>query len=51
MRVLWEKDRIQVMAKELAGDLLLRVSAQVYVDEGDMHRLSDTLDRRGWPGR
>ncbi|MEO7744180.1 MAG: aminotransferase class V-fold PLP-dependent enzyme [Usitatibacter sp.] len=51
MRVLWEKDRIQTMAKELGGELLLRVSAQVYVDEGDMHRLSDALDRRGWPGR
>lgn len=51
MRVLWEKDRIQAMATVLGAELLLRVSAQVYVDEGDMHRLTDALDRRGWPGR
>ena len=50
-RTLWEKDRIQVMAKAFGGELLLRISGQVYVDEGDIHRLMDALDRRGWPGR
>ena len=51
MRGLWEKDRIQAMLTVFGGELLLRVSAQVYVDEGDLHRLADTLERRGWPGR
>ncbi len=51
MRVLWEKDRIQAMATVFRAELLLRVSAQVYVDEGDINRLLDALDRRGWPGR
>ena len=51
MKSLWEKDRIQVMSTVFGAELLLRVSAQVYVDEGDLHRLTDALDRRGWPGR
>ena len=33
------------------GKLLLRVPAQVYVDEADITRLAAVLDRHGWPGR
>ena len=51
MRSLWDKARIQVMATAHAGQLLLRVSAQVYVDEADIARLSEGLERHCWPGR
>jgi isopenicillin-N epimerase len=51
VRTLWDEERIQAMAVKFANDLLLRVSSQVYVDEDDMRRLSEALDRHGWPGR
>jgi isopenicillin-N epimerase len=50
-RALWEEARIQVNAAVLGGALLIRISAQAYVDEADLTALSDHLDRRGWPGR
>lgn len=51
MQDLWRKHRIQTAANVVAGKLLLRVSAQVYVDHADIARLRETLDRDGWPGR
>jgi isopenicillin-N epimerase len=51
VRMLWDGERIQSMAVRFADDLLVRVSTQVYVDEDDVRRLSEALDRRGWPGR
>ena len=51
VEALWNKHRIQVWSKEYEGQLLLRVSAQVYVDEDDLRRLHDALERNGWPGR
>jgi isopenicillin-N epimerase len=51
MRQTWEKDRVQSHGSALGGRLLSRVSAQVYLDEGDLARFRDTLDRHGWPGR
>jgi isopenicillin-N epimerase len=51
VRVLWDEERIQAMAVKFADELILRVSSQVYVDEEDMRRVSDALDRHGWPGR
>jgi isopenicillin-N epimerase len=51
MRILWTRDRIQSHASAFGGALLTRVSAQVYVDEEDLRRFRDTLDRNGWPGR
>ncbi len=49
MRALWDRDRIQVAAMKFGDELLVRVSAQVYVDEEDVRRLSETLTRHGWP--
>jgi isopenicillin-N epimerase len=51
VRVLWEKERIQAMAVKFVDQLVLRVSAQVYVDGDDMRRLAESLDRYGWPER
>ncbi len=48
---LWEEASIQVNAAVLAGALLIRISAQAYVDAADLQALADHLDRRGWPGR
>ena len=48
---LWEKHRIQVWSKVFAERLILRISAQVYVDEEDLGRLQGALERDGWPGR
>jgi selenocysteine lyase/cysteine desulfurase len=47
----WDKHRIQVAASAYQGKLLLRLSAQVYVDLEDFEHLTDVLDREGWPGR
>lgn len=51
MRAYWEHERIQTQAVVLREKLLLRVSAQVYVEEDDLRTLRAALDRRGWPGR
>jgi isopenicillin-N epimerase len=51
MRGLWEEERIQVACHAFEGRLLLRVSAQAYVDNEDIGRLAQALARRGWPGR
>ena len=51
MRDLWKNERIQISSGVLDGRLLMRVSTQVYVAEEDLQRLTDTLDRTGWPGR
>jgi isopenicillin-N epimerase len=48
---LWQRDRIQSMAVAFGDKLLLRVSAQAYVDEHDLQQLADALERDGWPGR
>ncbi|HEY2482249.1 MAG TPA: aminotransferase class V-fold PLP-dependent enzyme [Caulobacteraceae bacterium] len=50
-RALWEEARIQVNTATLAGALLIRISAQAYVDEADMLALGAQLERSGWPGR
>lgn len=47
----WDKNRIQIAASAYQGKLLLRVSAQLYVDLDDIRHLAETLDREGWPGR
>lgn len=49
--MLWDDERIQVNANSMMGALLIRVCAQAYVDDADLDRLRDALDRRGWPGR
>jgi isopenicillin-N epimerase len=50
-RSLWEEAQIQVNTASLGGALLIRISAQAYVDEADLTALSVQLERRGWPGR
>jgi isopenicillin-N epimerase len=49
--MLWDDERIQVNANSVMGSLLIRVCAQAYVDDADLVRLRDALERRGWPGR
>ncbi len=48
---LWKEGRIQVNSAVLAGSLIVRISAQAYVDDADLMALSAHLERRGWPGR
>ena len=43
---LWERDRIQSMSVAFGGALLLRVSAQVYVEPDDVRALAAALERR-----
>jgi hypothetical protein len=51
MKTLWEKHRIQVASNVFQGHLLLRLSAQIYVERGDYERLAFVLEREGWPSR
>jgi isopenicillin-N epimerase len=51
VRGLWERHRVQSMAVAFGEALLLRVSAQVYVDAGDVDALASALDHDGWPAR
>jgi isopenicillin-N epimerase len=51
VRGLWQRHRIQSMAVAFEQALLLRVSAQVYVDAEDLDALASALDRDGWPAR
>jgi isopenicillin-N epimerase len=51
MRSLWERHRIQSMAVELGGRLLVRVSGQAYVEEEDVLALAAALREDGWPAR
>jgi isopenicillin-N epimerase len=51
MRAMWQEHRIQTWCKAFDDRLLVRVSAQVYVDEGDLRRFADALAAGGWPGR
>jgi len=48
---LWGEERIQVAAGVFADRLLIRISAQAYVDGDDIAKLCTALARRGWPGR
>jgi selenocysteine lyase/cysteine desulfurase len=48
---LWRDEKIQIAASTLLDRLLLRISAQAYVDASDIERFVDVLERRGWPGR
>lgn len=45
MRELWDHDRVQAMAVAFGERLLLRVSAQAYVEEEDLRRLAAALAR------
>lgn len=51
MQELWEKHRVQVASSVFQGKLLLRLSAQIYVERADFERGVTSLDRLGWPGR
>ena len=48
---LWRDERIQVGSSILNDQLMVRISAQAYVDVEDVIRLGAALSRRGWPGR
>ncbi len=51
MQGLWEKHRVQVASSAFHGKLLLRLSAQIYVERADFERGIAALDRHGWAGR
>ena len=51
MRSYWDDRRIQLAAHAFQEKLLLRFSAHVYLDDADIERFVDALDRHGWPGR
>jgi len=51
MSGLWNLHRIQSMATAFGDALLVRISAQAYVDEADIDALAQALARDGWPGR
>lgn len=48
---MWDQHRVQIAASAVNGRLLLRVSAQIYVELGDFARAAEALDTLGWPGR
>lgn len=48
---LWDRERIRIRCVALSGQLLLRVSAQAYVDVDDLRHLGEALRRHGWPAR
>lgn len=51
MRRLWDEERIQIRCTTLGGLLLLRFSAQGYVEAEELTRLAAALHRQGWPAR
>lgn len=51
MQGLWEKHRVQVASSVFQGKLLLRLSAQIYVERADFERGIAALDRHGWADR
>jgi isopenicillin-N epimerase len=51
MRMLWDEERIQIRCTTQGGALLLRFSAQAYVEAADLTQLAAVLERRGWPAR
>lgn len=51
MKAMWEEHRIQVASSTYQGKLLLRLSAQIYVERADLERFASVLQRVGWPGR
>ena len=51
IRLWWDRRQVQGMATRVGERLLVRVSSQAYVDEGDVERFAETLAAVGWPGR
>ena len=51
MKSLWEQHRVQVASSMYQGKLLLRLSAQIYVERTDFEHGVTALDRHGWAGR
>jgi isopenicillin-N epimerase len=51
MKTMWEQHRVQVASSVYQGKLLLRLSAQIYVERTDFEKGVSALERAGWPGR
>jgi hypothetical protein len=51
MRDLWERERIQIRCAVVSDRLLLRFSAQAYVEPAELQALGAALLRHGWPAR
>jgi isopenicillin-N epimerase len=51
MQALWRDARIQIASSSANGQLLLRLSFQIYNDMDDIQLLVRALDDGGWPGR
>lgn len=48
---IWDQHRIQIAASAYQGKLLVRLSAQIYVEPSDIKHFVDTIASVGWPGR
>ncbi len=48
---LWNEARIQIRCTTMGGALLLRFSAQAYVEADELTRLATVLHQQGWPAR
>ena len=48
---LWDEHHIQIAASVFQEQLLLRLSAQIYVGIDDYRTLVDILEREGWLGK
>ena len=51
MQSMWDQHRVQVASNVFQGKLLVRLSAQIYVEHADFERGVAALDRHGWQGR
>ena len=51
MSTMWDEHRIRIASSAYQGKLLLRLSAQIYVERADYERAVEVLGRVGWPGR
>lgn len=50
-RTLWDEERIQIRCARIGGALLMRLSAQAYVDFDEVEHLGAALAKHGWPDR
>jgi isopenicillin-N epimerase len=48
---MWDKHRVQLASNAFQGKLLVRLSAQIYIERADFAHGIAALDSHGWPGR
>jgi isopenicillin-N epimerase len=50
-QTLWDEEHIQIMSVVAFDSLVLRISAQAYVEAADFAHVRSALEHHGWPGR